>query len=334
MPLVDKYERQHRYLRISLTDRCNLRCLYCMPKEGLQWIPNPQILSASEIITLGQYFVDLGIEHIRLTGGEPTLRKDLLDIVQGLSNIQGLQELSMTTNGLKLNLQSQGLREAGLNRINISIDSLKEHRFAELTRGGKLAKVLQGIDAAHDAGFGTKPHEPIKLNAVILPNKNDDELLDFVLYCSEHPAYIEPRFIEYMPFKQRWHDSPNTQTLLEKLQENIPLIPVQSTSQNRGPARQYLVPTHNITIGFISPISQPFCSTCNRLRLSANGELRACLAKDHFPALRDVLRRPHTTSEIYGLIQRIVTGKVLGHQCGKDQKAPVPFEGIMTQIGG
>jgi cyclic pyranopterin phosphate synthase len=226
------------------------------------------------------------------------------------------------------------LRSAGLTRLNISIDSLQESRFSELTRGGKLSKVLDGIDSAYDAGFGSESNQPIKLNAVILPDKNDDELMDFIEFCSEHPAHIEPRFIEYMPFNQRWHSSKNTQTLLEKLQQNIPLIPIQTSSNSRGPARQYLAPTHNVTIGFISPISQPFCSTCNRLRLSAHGELRACLAKDHYPALRDVIRNPHTPSDIHSLIQRIVSGKVKGHQCGDEQKSPIPFEGIMTQIGG
>lgn len=297
-------------------------------------MPTESFLSASEIIDLGHHFVALGIEHIRLTGGEPTLRRDLLDIVEGLATIPHLRDLSLTTNGLLLEKLAQPLRESGLRRLNISMDSLQSERFSEMTRGGNLNKVLAGIDAAYAAGFGRTPHTPIKLNAVIIPNRNDDELIDFIEYAHQHEAYIEPRFIEYMPFGQRWHDSSNAASLRERLQRTIPLIPVQSDTQHRGPARQFLVPTHNLTIGFISPISNRFCSTCNRLRLSAQGDLRSCLAKEDHPSLRDALRTQTSNQEIRQLIRQIVYGKVEGHQCSVDESTPIPFEGVMTQIGG
>lgn len=297
-------------------------------------MPSDSFLSASEIIDLGRHFVSLGIEHIRLTGGEPTLRKDLLDIVTGLASIPDLQDLSLTTNGLLLDKLAIPLKESGLQRLNISIDSLQPERFSQMTRGGKLHKVLTGIDAAYAAGFGHTPQTPIKLNAVIIPGRNDDELMDFIEYAHQHPAYIEPRFIEYMPFGNRWHDSSNSASLREKLQLHVPLIPIQSKTQHRGPARQFLVPTHNLTIGFISPISNRFCSTCNRLRLSAQGDLRSCLAKEDHPSLRDALRTNATEKQIQQLIQQIVHGKVEGHQCSVDESTPIPFEGVMTQIGG
>lgn len=179
--LIDQFQRTHQYLRLSLTDRCNLRCVYCMPAEGLQWIPSPEILTKDEVIYLAQVFVQMGIEHIRLTGGEPTVRKDLLEIVQGLAKIEGLQDLSMTTNALTFSKLALPLRKAGLQRVNISIDSLQPDRFSDLTRGGKLNKVLAGIDAAYQAGFGID--SPIKLNVVVIANKNDDEILKFCSIC-------------------------------------------------------------------------------------------------------------------------------------------------------
>ena len=297
-------------------------------------MPSDSFLSASEIIELSQHFVVLGIEHIRLTGGEPTLRKDLLDIVAGLAAISDLRDISLTTKGLLLAKLAIPLRESGLQRLNISIDSLQPERFSQMTRGGKLSKVLDGINAAYTAGFGHTSQTPIKLNAVIIPGQNDDELMDFIEFAHQHPAYIEPRFIEYMPFGQRWHDSSNSASLRERLQQHIPLIPVQSSTQHRGPARQFLVPTHNMTIGFISPISNRFCSTCNRLRLSAQGDLRSCLAKEDHPSLRDALRTNVSDEQLRKLIKQIVYGKVEGHQCGVNESIPIPFEGVMTQIGG
>ena len=220
--LVDQFNRQHRYLRISLTDRCNLRCVYCMPAEGLQWIPHDDILTKKEIVYLASHFVELGIEHIRLTGGEPTIRKDVLDIVSALSQLEGLNDLSMTTNGLTLAKLAPRLKTAGLKRLNISIDSLQAELFPTLTRGGKLQKVLDGIDAAHNVGFGTLD-APLKLNIVIMAGKNDDEIVDFVRYASEHPAVIEPRFIEYMPFGNRLHQNTHSQSLRAQLAEHTPL---------------------------------------------------------------------------------------------------------------
>ncbi len=331
--LIDQFQRTHRYLRLSLTDRCNLRCVYCMPAEGLQWIPSPEILTKDEVIYLAKIFVQMGIEHIRFTGGEPTVRKDLLEIVQGVAQIEGVQDLSMTTNALTFAKLALPLRKAGLRRVNISIDSLQSDRFSELTRGGKLTKVLAGIDAAYQAGFGVD--SPIKLNVVVIANKNDDEILDFVRFASEHPANIEPRFIEYMPFGKRLHRNTHTQSLQTQLSKQTPITPVQHSSFNTGPAQYVIASEYNVRVGFISPISNRFCASCNRLRLSAHGDLRACLAKEPHPTLRSVIRNPeHTPQDIQQLIQQIVWGKVKGHQCATEDKKQIPFEGIMTQIGG
>ena len=332
--LVDQFNRLHRYLRISLTDRCNLRCVYCMPAEGLQWIPHEDILTKDEIVYLARSFVDLGIEHIRLTGGEPTIRKGLLDIVSSLSKIEGLNDLSMTTNALTLTKLAPRLKEAGLKRLNISIDSLQAERFATLTRGGKLQKVLDGIDVAYQAGFGTI-EAPIKLNIVVIAGKNDDEVVDFIHYASAHPAVIEPRFIEYMPFGSRIHKNTHSQSLRDQLTAYTPLTPLSKKNQRVGPASYFEATNYGINVGFISPISNRFCSTCNRLRLSAHGDLRACLAKEPHPTLRSVIRNPdHTPQDVKTLIQQIVWGKVKGHQCATEDKTQIPFEGVMTRIGG
>ncbi len=305
-----------------------------MPAEGLRWIPHDDILTKEEVVYLARSFVDLGIEHIRLTGGEPTIRKGLLEIVSAISQIDGLKDLSMTTNALTLAKLAPRLKEAGLKRLNISIDSLQAERFSVLTRGGKLQKVLDGIDTAHTVGFGTG-EAPIKLNIVVIAGKNDDEIMDFVHYASEHPAVIEPRFIEYMPFGSRLHQNTHSQSLREQMEEYTPLTPLIKNSLHTGPASHFSLAEYGINVGFISPISNRFCASCNRLRLSAHGDLRACLAKETHPTLRSIIRNPdHTPEHVKELIQQIVWGKVKGHQCATEDKTPVPFEGIMTRIGG
>ena len=234
--LVDQFSRHHRYLRISLTDRCNLRCVYCMPAEGLKWIPHDDILTKNEIVYLAESFVKLGIEHIRLTGGEPTIRKDLLEIVSSLSRIEGLQDLSMTTNAMTLAKLAAPLKAVGLKRLNISIDSLQSERFSTLTQAEKYKRFL--LDAAYDAGFGTI-NAPIKLNIVVIKGKNDDEIIEFVRYASEHPAVIEPRFIEYMPFGSRLHRNTHSASLREQLAVHTPLTHDAKDNQRTGPANYY-----------------------------------------------------------------------------------------------
>ena len=202
-----------------------------------------------------------------------------------------------------------------------------------MTRG-KLQKVLDGIDAAYHAGFGSL-EAPIKLNIVVISGKNDDEIIDFVRYASEHPAVIEPRFIEYMPFGSRLHQNTHSASLQDQLARHTPLTHNPKDNQRTGPANYYTATNYDVRVGFISPISNRFCSTCNRLRLSAHGDLRACLAKEPHPTLRSIIRNPtHTRKDIEGLIQQIVWGKVKGHQCATEDKTPIPFEGVMTRIGG
>ena len=325
--LIDQFGRQHSYLRVSLTDRCNLRCLYCMPKEGLQWSPRASHLSNEELVSIIKIFSEMGIRHVRLTGGEPTLRRGLISLVQQISAASPqLTDLSMTTNGLLLDHLAKPLQSAGLKRLNISIDSLDPARFAEITRGGNLHRVLNGIEAALEAGF-----QKIKLNLVLLKDHNEEEILDFIDFCARYPEILELRCIEYMPFQARWMNCVSVESIKKKLSAHYQLV-AQEKHPDRGPAREYLIPENNVRIGFISPLSNRFCSSCNRLRLMADGSLRSCLAKEKHPPLRDLIRGSHTADQLKRQIQRIVWKKVDGHHC--EENSGTPFEGTMTRIGG
>jgi len=326
-PLIDQFGRQHSYLRVSLTDRCNLRCLYCMPKEGLQWSPTSAHLSNDELVSIIKIFSEMGIRHIRLTGGEPTLRKGLVSLVQRIATeATELTDLSMTTNGLLLDHLAQPLKEAGLQRLNISIDSLDPERFHDITRGGNLHRVLDGIEASLQAGF-----QKIKLNLVLLKDQNEEEIFDFIDFCARYPKILELRCIEYMPFQARWMKCVSVETIKKKLSTHYQLIP-QEKHPDRGPAREYLIPENDVRIGFISPLSNRFCPSCNRLRLMADGSLRSCLAKEKHPPLRDLLRENHSQEQLKSQIQAIVWNKVDGHHCREN--SGTPFEGTMTRIGG
>lgn len=326
MSLIDQFGRKHSYLRISLTDRCNLRCLYCMPKEGLQWQPSSSHLQNTEIIRLAKIFTNLGIEHIRLTGGEPTLRKNLVELVSALAKLPKLKDLSLTTNGVLLPKLAKPLYDAGLKRLNISIDSLQEHRFNQITRSSDFHRVIQGIETSISTGFS-----PIKLNIVLLKDHNGDEIFDFIDFCAQRPTSTELRFIEYMPFNARWLKCLSIRDIQQQLKLKYQLVPLEKKS-HQGPAQNFLIPEKNVRIGFISPLSNRFCSSCNRIRLMADGSLRSCLAKENHPPLRDFLRQGHSDLEIQRLIQSIVWNKVDGHHCTED--SGTPFEGTMTQIGG
>ena len=326
MPLTDRFGRIHTYLRISVTDRCNYRCVYCMPAEGMSWIPRETLLTFEEIARIVSVFASLGIRKIRLTGGEPTMRSDITSLIAALSKIEGIDDLAMTTNGHTLARLAHPLADAGLKRINISIDSLKAKRFAALTRGGQLKRVLAGIEAARAAGL-----TPIKLNAVLLQGHNEDEIFDLVEYCAAAGGDLQLRFIEYMPFEARWHKCIPSADVRRRLSTRYTLIPAMGTI-GAGPAREWKIADNGLSIGFISPLSHRFCETCNRLRLMVDGHLRTCLAHEDTPSLRDLIRSGATDAQLTRAIQLMVLGKPDGHHCEVD--GGTVFEGVMTGIGG
>lgn len=327
-PLTDAFGREHTYLRVSVTDRCNYRCVYCMPAEGMTWMPREELLSYEEIGRIVRVFAAMGLQRVRLTGGEPLIRADIDKLVAEVAAVPGIRDVAMTTNAHHLARLAPRLAAAGLTRVNVSIDSLRAERFAALTRGGDLARVLEGIEAARAAGL-----TPVKLNVVLLRGENDDELLDLVRFFGQWPDSTELRFIEYMPFEARWHKSVPSRELRERLAEAVTLVPRRRDQHTGGgPARTWEVAETGLVVGFISPLSEHFCASCNRLRLMADGHLRTCLAHEDTPSLRDLLRRGLSDGQLEQAVRAMVLGKPEGHDCGIE--GGVPFEGIMTGIGG
>ncbi|TVU89280.1 GTP 3',8-cyclase MoaA [Vreelandella titanicae] len=284
--LVDGYGRTVRYLRISVTDRCDFRCVYCMAEE-MTFLPRAQLLTLEEIAALSQAFVELGVEKIRLTGGEPLVRQGVLTLVQKLGALEGLRELAMTTNGSGLVKHADALRQGGLHRLNISLDSLKPERFKALTRTGDLDQVVAGIRAARRAGF-----QSIKLNAVLLKGRNDDEIIDLVNFARDEQVDIS--FIEEMPLgaiseHNRGETFLSTDAVRETIENHYQLLPTTETTL--GPSHYYRMADSQSRIGFISPHSHNFCAACNRVRVTAEGRLLLCLGNEHSVDLRAVMRR-------------------------------------------
>ena len=295
--LVDKYNRNLSYLRISITDRCNLRCRYCAPLTPLTMLSHGEVLNYEEILRVVKVGVGHGISKIRVTGGEPLVRRGVYDFLAKLSRIDGVRDISLTTNGVLLKGNIDKIRSAGVRRINISLDSLDRENFKRITGKDHFQKVWDGILLALDRGF-----DPIKINVVALRGLNDHELLNFAELSIKYPLHI--RFIEYMPIGKTCVDA-SQQLLTPETRERISvfgeLIPVES-GENDGPAFRYRFKNAKGEIGFISPISRHFCSKCNRLRLTANGRLRSCLLSDDFVDLMPHLRNgcsDETISELY-----------------------------------
>lgn len=326
-PLEDSFGRQHTYLRISVTDRCNYRCVYCMPSEGLNWVPREDILTYEEIGRIVEVMADMGIQKVRISGGEPTLRSDLITLVEHIRRVPGIRDIAMTTNGHTLAKLAPDLARAGLNRINVSIDAMDPDLFRRLTRGGSLERVLEGITAARQAGI-----TPIKLNAVILEGENEDQVGPLIDYAAEHAEDTELRFIEYMPFEQRRFKTVKAARLRARLSERFTLEPLGSGGPLAGPAQRVRLKETGLKVGFISPLSEHFCATCNRLRLMANGHLRTCLAHENTPSLRDLMRAGTTDHRLSEAVRAMVLGKPVGHDCQID--GGTLFEGVMTAIGG
>ncbi|MGM0914695.1 MAG: GTP 3',8-cyclase MoaA [Pseudomonadota bacterium] len=326
--LVDGFGRTVRYLRLSVTDRCDFRCVYCMAEE-MTFLPRAQVLTLEEMATLCRAFVELGVEKIRLTGGEPLVRRDIQTLVTEVGGLPGLRDFAMTTNGASLVRHARALHAGGLRRLNISLDTLDPARFRALTRTGDLAKVIEGIRAARQAGF-----ERIKLNAVILKGRNDDEILDLVEFARAEGVDIS--FIEEMPLGQDiGHDRATTFCSSDEVRAIIearhPLVPTTETTL--GPSRYYRMADSESRVGFISPHSHNFCDACNRVRVTAEGRLLLCLGNEHSVDLRAVLRRyPGDSERLKGAIVAAMTKKPERHHFSTD--GDVQVVRFMNMTGG
>ncbi|MFG6179215.1 GTP 3',8-cyclase MoaA [Halomonas sp. THAF12] len=284
--LIDDFGRRVRYVRISVTDRCDFRCVYCMSEE-MTFLPRAQVLTLEELSLVARAFTELGVEKIRLTGGEPLVRRDIDRLVADIGALPGLRDFAMTTNGASLPKYAERLREGGLQRLNISIDSLDKERFRRLTRTGDLDKVIDGIRAAKAVGF-----DRIKLNAVILKGRNDDEVVELVDFARREGLDIS--FIEEMPLgdvsdhtrDETFCSSDDVQALIEARHRLVP-----TTESTMGPSRYFQMPDSDTRVGFISPHSHNFCASCNRVRVTVEGRLLLCLGNEHSVDLRAVLRR-------------------------------------------
>ena len=290
--LVDKFGRRVDYIRLSVTDRCDFRCVYCMT-EDMTFLPRAQILSLEEIYQVALAFTNLGVKKIRLTGGEPMVRSDVMSLIKRLGKLPGLEELLLTTNGAQLDKYALSLKEAGLSRINISIDSLDAARFRRISRVGKLEKVLAGIDAAREAGF-----DRIKLNSVIMRGYNEDEVIPLTDYALSRD--IDIAFIEEMPLGEasdhsREETTCSNEWVRGQIEQKYRLI--DSAAKTAGPARYVQVIGKKSRIGFISPVSHNFCEDCNRVRVTVEGRLLLCLGNEHSVDLREVLRDSASTND-------------------------------------
>jgi len=307
--LTDNYNRNINYLRISITDRCNLRCIYCMPKDGVSLIGHDDILRYEEILKIARVAAGKGISKIRITGGEPLVRKGIIDFIAQLFEIPGIQDISMTTNAVLLQSAALPLRNAGIKRINISLDTLDHEKYKNITRGGDINTVLSGIREARLAGF-----DPIKINVVSMRGINDDEILDFAKLTLDRPVHI--RFIEFMPVdkKTAWDEKYfiSNCEIQEKIKKFGTLIPLTS-DKNGGPAQMFQIAGAQGKLGFISPLSNHFCATCNRLRLTADGKLRTCLFSDDETDLRTPLRSGCSDEKLKEIITLAIRSKPMRH---------------------
>lgn len=308
--LTDTFGRHHTYLRISLSERCNLRCQYCMPEEGVDLTPKEKLLSTEEILRLSEMFVQEGITKIRLTGGEPLVRKDLAHIIEGMNRLRpfGLQTIAMTTNGVTLARKLPLLKEAGLDLLNISLDTLIPAKFEFITRRKGWDRVMNGIDTALDLGY-----DPVKVNCVVTRGVNEEEINDFVALTEN--KNIDIRFIEYMPFDgNKWNFKKMVpyQEMLKNIQERYPTVYRMSDLPN-DTSKAYKVEGFKGQVGFITSMSEHFCGSCNRLRLTADGNLKVCLFGNSEVSLRDVLREDISEEELMQVVSAAVKRKKKQH---------------------
>jgi cyclic pyranopterin phosphate synthase len=328
MGLIDAHGRRINYLRLSVTDRCNLRCCYCMPAEGVPKLCHSDIVSYEDLYRIARESVALGIEKIRITGGEPLVRKGIIGFLERVSAIGGLKELVLTTNGMLLREMAAPLRRAGVQRLNVSLDSLKPATFATITRGGDLRWVLDGLAAAEQAGF-----PPPKINAVVMRGLNDDEVLDFA-ELTLRKAYTV-RFIEYMPTtrNQGWKSLCVTGTeILERIGSRYKLETAEDVA-GTGPARNYRIRGAAGAIGVITPVSSHFCGSCNRIRVTASGLAKGCLFGNQAVDLKPYLAQAGNES-LRQALRRIVTAKPRQHELSLLHVEPRHAAFAMSQVGG
>ena len=324
--MIDAHGRKINYLRLSVTDRCNFRCRYCMPADGIPLLPHGDILTYEELFVIARTAVSLGIEKIRVTGGEPLVRKGILGFLSRLSGIPGLRQRVLTTNGLLLEETAEPLKNAGVQRLNISIDSLDPQNFLRITRGGDVTRVLAGIAAAERAGF------PIKLNMVVMRGVNDSEVVDFAALTLEKAYTV--RFIEFMPLRGEegaWRSlGVAGREILERIAKRYPFDPLDR-GELAGPARDYRIRGAAGTIGVITPITGHFCDGCNRIRVTASGMARGCLFSESETDLKPILRG-NDPSELEKALLRIVGTKPGRHRLREEPSGTSSLD--MSRVGG
>jgi len=330
--MLDQFDREINYLRVSITDRCNLRCVYCRPKEGISLKGHDDILRYEEIIRVVSQAVKMGMIKVRLTGGEPLARRGFVEFARDLKKIKGLQDISLTTNGILLDRYAAAIYEAGITRINISLDSLNKDKYFQITRGGNLDDVFRGIAVAEKVGF-----YPIKINVVVMNGFNDNEVLNFAQLAVTKPFQI--RFIEIMPISDVNADQPkdflSANVLFNIIRNHVKLEPLAGKrSKSDGPAKLYKIKGGLGEIGFINPVSDHFCSTCNRLRLTADGKLRACLLKDAEIDLHEALSRRCDDDELAALIRQAILLKPEKHDLDCTDRHLKKCLRDMSDIGG
>ncbi len=323
--LTDNYNRRINYLRLSVTDRCNMRCSYCMPVEGLPLCGHDEILSYEQLYFIAQTAVDLGFEKIRITGGEPLVRKDLIPFLRRLSMLPGLRQLVLTTNGVFLEQYARPLKEVGIQRLNISLDTLKSERFHQITRRDYFHRVWKGIEEADRIGI------PLKINMVVMRGVNDDEIEDFAALAVEHPWSV--RFIEFMPTESGDEAHGKTvpsQEILERIRNRYRLRETED-SYLSGPARTWELVNGAGSIGVISAISCSFCSNCNRIRITANGMMKTCLFSETETDLKPWLQKPDST-QLKRIFRKAISEKPDEHHLRSDQKNKTGLS--MSRVGG
>jgi len=323
--LIDSFGRKIEYVRLSVTDKCDLRCFYCLPKKFNGFEEPEHWLTYDEIVRVISIFSDLGVSRIRITGGEPLVRKNLPDLISRLDRISAVEDLSLSTNAVQLAKHANSLKQAGLSRLNVSLDSLDPERFKSIT-GGKLDKVLDGLRAASDAGFS-----PIKINMVLMKGINEDEVVDMVKFCIEHNFTL--RFIETMPVgdtgRQATNHYVNLDVIKRQLEKQFNLVP--GIMSGGGPAKYMRVVGTDLKIGFITPISQHFCESCNRVRLSVDGTLYLCLGQNDKVELRSLLRNCVSDDELREVILNAIAIKPERHYFNEQPDQIVRF---MSMTGG
>jgi len=327
-PPHDHFDRVIDYLRISITDRCNLRCCYCMPEGGVPHVSHDEIMRFEEIVTLIRAAVSMGLSKVRITGGEPLVRSGIVDLMRMIYSIEGLSDLSMTTNGVLLSSMASDLKRAGIGRINISLDTLKPERFFEITRRDLYGEVIKGIDAALSCGMS-----PVKINVVMMRGVNDDEVLDFVRLTRERPLVV--RFIEFMPASPEngWDKKSvvSTEELMARIKTMFRLEPSSEIS-GAGPSEYFQVPDFLGSIGFITPVTRHFCARCNRIRVTSDGKLKGCLFSSEEYPLLPLLKRNADIEGIKSFLANVISHKPQSHTLGEGKMRTC--QRSMSWIGG